>query len=218
MDTGGEFQVPGTRCKVDGYSADNNTIYEFHGCYYHGCPTCYPVRHEKHLRLNDLTFYDVYERTKKKTQTLKDLGYHVVEKWECAWRKEKAEQPEITSFVEKLNFVEPLNPRDAFSGGRTNATTLYYHVAPGEKIRYIDYTLKGIRSLSISLTALTSPPTLGSSSVALWPRTDSTTRSYHVATKTSSRSLCAPPVWPKIWRNPPYNVLPSLPTPANNGL
>ena len=72
VDNGGEFTVPGTNFKVDGYCAETNTIYEFHGCFYHGCPTCYNSgerRSEKHQRLNDLTFYDVYERTKKRTQT-----------------------------------------------------------------------------------------------------------------------------------------------------
>jgi len=41
VDNGGEFTVPGTNFKVDGYCAETNTIYEFHGCFYHGCPTCY---------------------------------------------------------------------------------------------------------------------------------------------------------------------------------
>ena len=87
VDNGGEFTVPGTNFKVDGYCAETNTIYEFHGCFYHGCPTCYTSgerRSEKRQRLNDLTFYDVYERTKKRTQTLRDKGFRVVEMWECA--------------------------------------------------------------------------------------------------------------------------------------
>lgn len=44
VDNGSEFVIPGTRYKADGYCEDNNTIYEFNGCFYHGCPTCYPVR------------------------------------------------------------------------------------------------------------------------------------------------------------------------------
>ena len=123
VDNEGEFTVPGT--------------------HYHGCPTCYTSgerRTEKHQRLNDLTFYDVYERTKKRTQTLRDKGFYVVEMWECAWQKEKENNPDIQTYVNTLNFIEPLNPRDAFSGGRTNATKLYYKAADNERIRYIDYT------------------------------------------------------------------------------
>ena len=29
---------------VDGYDPLTRTVYEFHGCLYHGCPTCFPVR------------------------------------------------------------------------------------------------------------------------------------------------------------------------------
>jgi len=140
VDNEGEFAIPGTPYHADGYCVDNNTIYEFHGCFFHGCPSCYPVRHEKHQRLEDLTFYEVYERTKNRTQTLKSKGYTVVEIWECQWRKMKENQPEIQDFVKRSEFAEPLEPRDAFSGGRTNATKLYYQAGSNEKIRYIDYT------------------------------------------------------------------------------
>ena len=33
----------------------------------------------------------------------------------------------------------PLNPRDAFFGGRTNLTNLTYDLKPGEKGRYVDF-------------------------------------------------------------------------------
>lgn len=37
---GGEVQIG--NCTVDGYDEQTRTIYEFYGCYWHGCPTCYP--------------------------------------------------------------------------------------------------------------------------------------------------------------------------------
>ncbi|KAK3742928.1 hypothetical protein QZH41_015299 [Actinostola sp. cb2023] len=30
--------------RVDGYDPTTNTVYEFHGCLFHGCPTCFPRR------------------------------------------------------------------------------------------------------------------------------------------------------------------------------
>ena len=27
--------------KVDSYGKENNTVYEFYGCFWHGCPNCY---------------------------------------------------------------------------------------------------------------------------------------------------------------------------------
>lgn len=46
----------------------------------------------------------------------------------------------IQPFLDQLNLINRLQPRDAFFGGRTNAVQLYYHVQPDEQIRYVDYT------------------------------------------------------------------------------
>ena len=34
----GEYKIPNTRLKADGYCKETNTIYEFHGDYWHGNP------------------------------------------------------------------------------------------------------------------------------------------------------------------------------------
>nr|XP_023024974.1 uncharacterized protein LOC111513046 [Leptinotarsa decemlineata] len=48
--------------------------------------------------------------------------------------------PELCIFTEKHPLLAqlPLNPRDAFYGGRTDATKLYYKCKEGEKIKYVD--------------------------------------------------------------------------------
>src|SRR5262249_40181392 len=41
---GGEFSVTsqnGKKYKVDGYHDESQTVYQFHGCYFHGCSKCY---------------------------------------------------------------------------------------------------------------------------------------------------------------------------------
>ena len=136
----GEYHVPGTSFTVEGFHYETNTIYEFHGCFWHGCPKCYPVRDEKHLRLCDRTMRDVYEKTQAKIATLLGKGYSVLEVWECQWSQLKQTHPDVQTYVKSLQFVEPLNPRDAFCGGRTNAIKLYHRVTPDQKIHYIDYT------------------------------------------------------------------------------
>ena len=125
---------------VDGYCHDTRTVYEFQGCFTHGCPTCYPNRHEPHVRHFDRTLQDVYETTQQKIQRLKELGYTVVQMWECEWAQLKDTSSDIRTFVDQLQFTDPLNPRDAFCGGRTNAVKLYHRVTPTQKIHYIDVT------------------------------------------------------------------------------
>ena len=136
----GEYRIPGTKFHVDGFDVTTNTVYEFHGCFWHGCPRHYPNRHEKHLRHCDRTMQDVYETTQQRTQTLRAEGYTVVEMWGCDWRSLKDSSPDIRTFVANLQATEPLNPRDAFCGGRTNAVKLYHHVTSSQKIHYIDVT------------------------------------------------------------------------------
>ena len=140
VDNAGEYRIPRTPFTVGGYHEDTHTEHEFHGCFWHGCRSCYPVRNEPHLRLNDRTMDDVYANTQRKINLLKARGYRVIEMWECQWQELKSTSPEIATFVASLKLIQPLNPRDAFCGGRTNAVRTYHHVDHDEEIHYIDYT------------------------------------------------------------------------------
>ena len=64
----------------------------------------------------------------------------MVEIWGCLWQRMKQENKEIATFVDQLNIVEPMNPRDAFCGGRTNAVKLYHQAEADKDIDYYDYT------------------------------------------------------------------------------
>jgi len=46
---------------VDGYDPITNVVYEFNGCYWHGCPKCYPNRDEEREKMGELTMGDVYQ-------------------------------------------------------------------------------------------------------------------------------------------------------------
>ena len=136
----GEYRIPGTKLHVDGFDASTNTIYEYHGCFFHGCPRCYPKRYETHRRHCDRSMQDAYEDTQQRTRHLRQQGYTVVEMWGCDWARLKDTSPDIGTFVTNLDMTEPLNPRDAFCGGRTNAVKQYHQATPSQKIHYIDVT------------------------------------------------------------------------------
>ena len=59
-------------------------------------------------------------------------------KWECDFKRQLNEDANCRDFVRNLDIKEPLCPRDAFFGGRTNAAVLYYEAKPGELIEYAD--------------------------------------------------------------------------------
>ena len=121
---------------VDGFY--NNTVYEFHGCLYHGCVKCYKKR-ELLNPINSFSMETLYQKTLKKRKTIEEAGYGYVEMWECDWKRMK-ESEEVKQALQDFNLVEPICERDAFFGGRTNAVTLYKKAAEGEKMEYVDFT------------------------------------------------------------------------------
>lgn len=123
--------------KVDGFDPLENHVYEFYGCFFHG-HMCITARRDRVIRNSVL---DTLERRFQKTQAraarLRVLGYTVTEKWECEFRREMKRYPWIEPIVSS-DMVLPLNPRDAFYGGRTGNTKLYHKAEENEKIKYLD--------------------------------------------------------------------------------
>ena len=72
--------------------------------------------------------------------TTRQAGYTVVEKWECFFKKEKKTDPELQAFLQELEMVPPLNPRDAFYGERTGAVALHCKVEDPDLIKYAEVT------------------------------------------------------------------------------
>ena len=120
--------------KVDGFCKETNTVYEFYGCFWHGCPKCYRPniinsKNQKDMgTLNDLTI--------EKRETIKNAGCNHVSTYECQLNKNKEFQKFAKNFTQEI--VEPLNPRDAFYGGRTNPTKVLYNFKENECGRYVD--------------------------------------------------------------------------------
>ena len=82
---------------------------------------------------------ELYTLTMKKAEDLKSMGYNYRCIWEHDWDKTKKDK-EVGDYISSLNLVPPLNPRDSFFGGRTNATRLHYKVSGDEQIKYVDFT------------------------------------------------------------------------------
>lgn len=83
---------------------------------------------------------ELYEKTLQRCDYLRAQGYTVIEKWECELKKELAENHEMREYFDSLTISEPLEPRQALFGGRTNATRLFHEAQDGEKIKYVDFT------------------------------------------------------------------------------
>ena len=150
----GEFEVTlrsGKRVKVDGYCQDTNTVYQFHGCFWHGCCYCYegdaPTPHRYYTYINKkgeevkkpIKFGELYTYTFQMSENFRQLGYKVVEMWECQWDID-IKKMKIETNRPDLEHHKPLVPRDAYFGGRVNAVKLYYKCIGDEIIEYLDIT------------------------------------------------------------------------------
>lgn len=87
-----------------------------------------------------MTMAYLYQRTLEKKSYIESLGYTYISKWECEFDREILDNPNIKSFVDGINYVTPLEPRDAFAGGRTEAFKLYHETKDGDVINYYDVT------------------------------------------------------------------------------
>ena len=78
----GEYQIPGTRYKADGYCHENNTVYEFHGDIFHGNPDLFKDDDKPNFYKNNLTAKELYNKTKEREQEIINLGYNIITIWE----------------------------------------------------------------------------------------------------------------------------------------
>lgn len=134
-----EVKLNGIR--VDGYCEETNQIFQMHGCWYHGCVTCFPANRDKPLYNNSIeTFNSRYESTLTTTNRLQNFGFEVIEMWECVFKNQVHNNKEMKHCLDSDSVLwsSPLNPRDSFYGGRTGNTVMYYKAKTGEKIRYLD--------------------------------------------------------------------------------
>lgn len=80
---GGEFIIPGTRYKADGYCAETNTIYEFYGDKWHGNLNVYDPDTKCHP-FSEKTAQELHDETITREQTIRNLGYKVIIRWETS--------------------------------------------------------------------------------------------------------------------------------------
>ena len=77
----------------------------------------------------------LYEDTIEKVKYLEKQGFEVKQKWECELVEEMEHDEDMRRYFEEYELVDPLQPRDAFYGGRTNAAKLLHECQDDEEIR-----------------------------------------------------------------------------------
>ena len=97
--------------KVHGFCEETNTVYEFEGCFWHGCDACNVNRNadgslqETHP-IKNIPFSQIREATHEKKRALTAEGFRVESIRECEWLR-MGKQSEIVSFLKTLKCVQP---------------------------------------------------------------------------------------------------------------
>ena len=71
------------RVPVDGYNHETKTVFQYHGCHWHGCRKCFPNDRNKIITHYGQTREDKCKATVERTQNLRAAGYNVIEAWSC---------------------------------------------------------------------------------------------------------------------------------------
>jgi hypothetical protein len=73
---------------VDGFHKESNTIFEFHGCFWHShIENCKNKNYDKNQihPIRKLTHEEVYVETMYREFELEQMGYNLIVMWECEW-------------------------------------------------------------------------------------------------------------------------------------
>ena len=84
---------------------------------------------------------DRFERTLAVSKKIKNSNYELLEKWECDFQNEFTQNTELRRFIKGSKNDEnqkPLDPREAFFGGRTDKNVKIFDCHEQEKIKYVD--------------------------------------------------------------------------------
>ena len=86
---------------VDGYEPESNTIFQYHGCKWHGCPC--QKRKERNSLEEELIAEQRYAKVIELEKKMKEQGFKIVSVWEC-------EKPEL----KKKRFCKKFRPYPYF--------------------------------------------------------------------------------------------------------
>jgi G:T-mismatch repair DNA endonuclease (very short patch repair protein) len=109
---------------VDGYDKVKNTVYEFNGCFFHGCQRCYDSE-----EFNPMTGHKMkhhYQKTIMKEKRLRELGYNVKSVSECEFNPSED--------IEINNIIKCNNKYKMISNGEFIFKDIVVYLSPGTSL------------------------------------------------------------------------------------
>ena len=133
------FDKMATQSYVDGYCCrpgQRDTVFEFLGCYWHGCPHCHPTEISTYTALHptrNIPWKIIHEKTLEKISKLQTV-YDVRTQWECEFNRTYVP----TEY--DIQLTNLIDHREMFCGGRTEVFSPYCKSTETDQIQYHDVT------------------------------------------------------------------------------
>ncbi|KAL3081620.1 hypothetical protein niasHS_009079 [Heterodera schachtii] len=127
--------------KLDGWIESDQRCIEVLGCYWHGCDKCFKADEQL---VDGKSCQELNEMTQDRLRQLREpdadgRSLQVEEIWECEINDQLKKNHEMKVFFDDLaNERGPLDPRLAYSGGRTGPLRLFAEPSADEKISVFD--------------------------------------------------------------------------------
>jgi len=130
---------------IDGICFEKKILFEFHGCYYHGCPECFSDRDYNFSQKQ--SFQHLHTKTILRECEIRSLmhsklgsDFRLEIMWEHGWNEITKTQAYKNYHKQKFPLTDPtISERGFFYGGRTNAVQFYAKAIEGEiSIEYRD--------------------------------------------------------------------------------
>ena len=125
--------------------AAGNKVYEYFGCFYHGCPQCIPNHRDQADFLDAPN--ELYAVVEQKRAYYRRQNFELFEIWDCQLERFRRDNPEVNDFIKErikhsnqLKNGKAADLREALAGGRTNNLRFHYKCEADEVIRYLDVT------------------------------------------------------------------------------
>ena len=74
-----QYWLPEVKYRVDGYDPNSNTVFLYHGRFWHGCPQTYDP--EMIHPVVKIPMKDLYEKTLMYEDKIRDAGYNLIIEW-----------------------------------------------------------------------------------------------------------------------------------------
>ena len=84
---------------VDGYDALTDTVYEFQGCWMHGCPKCFSKNTFNALKCQSMGH--LHKMCEIRSDYIKEKVNNFIEIWEHDWDERVKKEIDLIKFCEK---------------------------------------------------------------------------------------------------------------------